>query len=182
MLYFYKAGKVVLIILRQNKKRFQQILWDTETDTFTCGQWLLHVQLDFKRSLISPCGRYFYYTYNKHTINSKTYIIVSEIPYFTAILFSDDGIGRYVYPNFTIDGNPIIYDNGYSLISKKQNNFQISHLHLTQDEMDQIWNIRKESQTKIKHELNITVDGDIIFRDGKIIYDASNNKFENIIY
>lgn len=92
-LYLYKASKAnTAVLLRRSGKKdqWEMIHWDLDTDTFTAGQWLLKKVVNPKTASISPCGRYFAYTYDvygfvKGKQEHESHAVVSQVPNFTAL-------------------------------------------------------------------------------------------------
>lgn len=77
------------VILLQNGKTWQQLLWDTDTDVITPGQWLTHTQIYPKESFLHN-GLFLYSCLQVG--NDKDYAcynIVSRPPFFTALAISD---------------------------------------------------------------------------------------------
>ncbi len=108
-LYLYKARDAPIVaILRRGLQRdeWELIKWDLETDTFTEGQWLTHKQMNGKYCAISPNGQYFAYHYSEYT--KKNYSakgVVSKLPNFTAIYYTDQFPGNWDTVGFNTDNS-----------------------------------------------------------------------------
>jgi hypothetical protein len=85
-----RDAPVGVIFRRGPAKRVQIVHWDTETDTFTPGQWF-HGRIYERRSDISPNGKLLIYSARKseaRTINADIgdyWTAVSKPPYLTAL-------------------------------------------------------------------------------------------------
>lgn len=124
-LHLYKASQAnIAVILRQGKQRkeWELILWDLETDTFTEGQWLLHKQLDAKSAAISPNGLYFAYGYDVYGHGGWQSVgVASKLPNFTAEHFSDYTGGRIYYtPHFDNDSKLVNFSEYPKYVKKNQ--------------------------------------------------------------
>ncbi len=116
-LYLYKARDAPIVaILRRGLQRdeWELIKWDLETDTFTEGQWLTHKQMNGKYCAISPNGEYFAYIYNEYT--KKVYStkgVISKLPNFTAIYYTDRFPGYWDTVGFNTDNSVCVADEHY---------------------------------------------------------------------
>lgn len=108
-LYLYKARDVPIVaILRRGLQRdeWELIKWDLETDTFTEGQWLTHKQMNGAYCAISPNGKYFAYIYNQYTKKEySTKAVISSLPNFTAIYYTDQFPGYWESVGFNTDNS-----------------------------------------------------------------------------
>jgi hypothetical protein len=188
MFYFFSATQapIILILYRQNKNTWRMCKYNIETDELIKGQWM-HGDIDVKRCSLSPCGEYFYYTYNSYDHDrekSVTHIIVSHVPYFTALLYSNDAIGRYSYP-CTFDsetGLPIIYKNEYT--------FELQRRWGKITSLDNVIHINERPRVDMgnvenfKHVQGLRVEGNKIIHEntGQVIYDTTDEVYEYIPY
>lgn len=104
-LHLYLASDAnTAVILRQSaqRKEWELILWNLDTDTFTEGQWLLGKQIDAKTAAISPNGLYFAYGYDVYGKGQWESVgVVSKLPNFSAEYFAAFTGGRIFYvPQF----------------------------------------------------------------------------------
>jgi len=192
MLYLFKCGNEnILIIYKRKKNNFQQILWNLSDNTFKEGEWLQYSQLDVKTSKISPCGKYYYYSYNRYTRKEcKTYTCVSELLSFKPILFSDDACGRYYKPHkFTENSQPIIYTSEgkpeFTFTSLIPNDFNVVYIRSPSIYPGYNKNlmIKKDDRQMYPTYYNdeivrgeqIVIKDDIIYRNDEIIYNANEN-------
>ena len=111
-LFLYKARDAnIVAILRRGLQRdeWELIKWDLDTDTFTEGQWLTHKQMNGKYCAISPNGNYFAYSYTEYT--KKVYSargVISRLPNFTAIYYTDQFPGYWTKMGFTTDNSVFV--------------------------------------------------------------------------
>ena len=118
------------IILLQNGRTWQQLLWDTETDVITPGQWLSHTQIYPKESFLH--NGYFLYSCLQAGKGKPyaCYNIVSRPPFFTALAISDMH-GRMGAPYFMLpkrnpeDDATVIRLYGELLRSPKEPDFDL---------------------------------------------------------
>jgi len=179
MLKFFKASNAPIILIiygSQKKTLWQQIIWNTETNVFTEGQWIKCI-LDVSASSISPCGNFFYYSYSKDFKGEfKTCIVVSKIPYFTALLFNDSMIGRYYQ-------RPLVWDVEKRLpIIPCDKSFKFTLKNSWENIFDEtcFLNARKSENYEGLYSNKVegyTININKIIKDGNLIYDASKNKF-----
>ena len=108
-LYLYKArDEPIVAILRRGLQRdeWELIKWDLDTDTFTEGQWLTHKQMNGKYCAISPNGKYFAYHYHEYTKQVwSASAVISKLPNFTAIYFTDKFPGNWDSVGFNTDNS-----------------------------------------------------------------------------
>lgn len=116
-LYLYKARDAnTVAILRRGFQRdeWELIKWDVDTDTFTEGQWLTHKHMNGKYAAISPNGKYFAYIYNEYTKNIySTKAVISHLPNFTAIYYTDKFPGHWDTVGFNADNSVYLQDYGW---------------------------------------------------------------------
>jgi hypothetical protein len=111
-LYLYLAAKAnTAVLLRRSGKKdqWQMIHWNLDTDTFTEGQWLLKKVINPKTASLSPCGRYFAYTYQvygfiKGEQHHESHAVVSQVPNFTALYHNGNFGGGYGLLKFSPTG------------------------------------------------------------------------------
>lgn len=121
------------IILLQYGRTWQQLLWDSETDIVTPGQWLTHTQIYPQESFLH--NGYFLYSCLQAG-KGKPYAcfnIVSRPPFFTALAISDMH-GRMGAPCFAQPKNPeddvtVIELYGELLRSPKEPDFDLISKH-----------------------------------------------------
>lgn len=111
-LFLYKAHDAnVAVILRRGERRslWEMIRWDIETDTFTRGQWLTKaVMMNGAYCAISPDGRHFAYWYSElQSPSFDTHAVISEVPYFTALLYTKEHAGMWDTLAFNAQGQPM---------------------------------------------------------------------------
>ncbi len=179
-LFIFKVENVnVALIVRKetkNKKQnWQLIKWNMDTNEFTEGQWLLNKQLWINGCSISPNGLHFGYIYNTYqNINNNTHTGISYIPYFTALLYGNQGIGRYYPVKFDrLTGQPI-NNQGFQQV----NNIVIDHIN-----NNDYFEIADTGLLQLPYNFNgniISVDKYKLLINNNVIYDATNNKFTSI--
>lgn len=86
-----RAAPVGVIFRRGPSKRVQLLHWNTDTDTFTPGQWF-HGRIYEKRSDLSPSGELLIYSTQKSSTRiqqgdgySESWTAISKPPYLTAL-------------------------------------------------------------------------------------------------
>jgi hypothetical protein len=110
------------IILKRFKNSWQIIEWDIETDNVIEGETIVNKDIWIKGSAISPDGQYFYYsydTYNTHSQNTQTPcaygVVVSKIPNFTPLLFSNNECNRFYHCRFDEKTGLPVYNQMHEL-------------------------------------------------------------------
>jgi hypothetical protein len=99
--YIYHSINVSIVLLFRKEKRdkVEMIRWDTNTDTFIAGQWLMKKAIDFKNSFLSADGLSFHYVYYTYLptdeFREKSYIVESRVPNFTAEKICYNGRGHW---------------------------------------------------------------------------------------
>lgn len=183
-LHLYKASNAnIAVILRQGKQRkeWQIILWDLDTDTFTEGQWLLHKQVDAKTAAISPNGLYFAYGYDIYGHGGwKSIGVASKLPNFTAEYFCEYTGGRIYYtPHF--DNNSKLVD--FSEFIKRNESTELETI--SWDEL--VRDRTKFSDSGYKGDSFIDQKGrhikaveGVLFADDTVLYDATHNTFQMV--
>jgi hypothetical protein len=86
-LLYASASPQAIILRRGPTKWVQQIAWNTETDTFTYGQWLRGGIKTYDCD-VSPSGDYLIYFAQKYGVKDpayETFTAVSKTPTFTAL-------------------------------------------------------------------------------------------------
>jgi hypothetical protein len=154
--YFCKRANKAAILVKKNKY-YRLILWDTETDKFTKGQWIKHCIIPSTELKVSHDGEYISYKMNRFEGDSwpTIYNVISMCPYFTAkriecLSWGIDANRRGTKPKVTGWNGISIGQCGSCLL-----------------------------QTPSKVSL-VTVDGGKIFRDGICILDVTRDEFENV--
>ena len=187
-LYLYKAAKAnVVVLLRRSGKRdqWEMIRWDLDTDTFVEGQWLLKKVLDPKSASLSPCGRFFAYSYSiygfvKGEQNFESHGVVSEVPNFTALYFNGNFGGGYGLLGFTESGEVIASSYiGGTLV--KKGDVALRFFPLTPDTLSKPLPLAPTGRvpdvwTDPKGRLITTKDGKL-FADGTLLYDTTDHVF-----
>lgn len=85
-----RAAPVGVVFRRGPSKRVRLLLWHTQTDTFTPGQWF-HGRLYERRCDVSPDGKHLVYFAAKHTTRqllsdfTDAWTAISRPPYLTAL-------------------------------------------------------------------------------------------------
>lgn len=175
-LYLYKAKDVPVIgILRRGTSRdeWELVKWNIMTDEFIEGQWLRHKQMNGKHCAISPNGEYFYYSYNVFRPQYSGCGVISRIPNFTALYFSDDYEGSWTSTHFDDDNN--IRCN-VELQMRTDNDLII--LPYTNGNIFDDGYISTETWMDPKGRIIRTEDGKLI-ADDIVIYDTTNHVFQN---
>ena len=185
-LFLYRAEDIphiYLIAYRKDKHTWQLIRWNSKTNEFIEGQWLLGRQVAVNCSCLSPCGRYFYYLTNIYNglmddRDDKHCMIISTVPNFTASLFTKECAGRWVLPaGFTKhDRLPISYIP-LEQRGKIKIKYTLKKTRVGTNECFPVGPILQQHHTDYRGR-TIVVDGPTLWRNGKLIYDASENVFE----
>lgn len=183
-LHLYKASQAnKAVILRQGKQRkeWELILWDLDTDTFTEGQWLMNKMIDAKTAAISPNGLYFAYGYDTYGGEDgwQSVGVASKLPNFTAEYFSGYTGGRIWYsPHFDINGKLV-----QSSYVKK--NAATALETITWDELGRDKSkfadsgYKGDSFTDPKGRVIKAVEGKL-FADEELLYDTTNHVFHQV--
>ena len=149
--YMYHSIEASIVVLFRKHKRnaVEMIRWDTKTDTFTSGQWLMKKAINFTNSFLSADGVYFHYVYYTHlakdNFSEKSYIVKSRVPNFTAEKIWINNCGHWT-------GSQMMEND---------------------IEMNQRPFVFQDSRGRI-----ITTDGFIIYANGVKVYDATNHIFQ----
>jgi hypothetical protein len=149
--YLYHSIEAAIVVLFRKHKRnaVEMIRWDTKTDTFTAGQWLMKKTIDFKNSFLSADGVYFHYIYYTYLSKDKfmedSYIVQSCIPNFTAEKISKNERGHWNDARSSNDDIAML-DNPFCFIDHNGR--------------------------------TITTDGFIIYANGVQVYDATDHVFQ----
>lgn len=94
---------VVCVVMKAGLSRL--FLWDTDTDTFTPGQFL---KADAVIQSISSDGKYFGYTAYSHYRQPQRYVCIARPPYFTALAFFPTSSLSRAGINFADDSRVIV--------------------------------------------------------------------------
>jgi len=177
-LFVFRASDapIALIVRRSNKgKDWQLIRWDVENDVFTEGQWLLNKKLWIDGCSLSSNGEFFYWIYNTYGQEIETHAGISCVPYFTAIMYGNKGMGRWDRCRF--DRNT----------KKPINNQGLEFTNVTQIRIECIDTGTPDSTGLIKDDSwmdgkgrKITIQEYKIFGNDELIYDATENQYKNI--
>jgi hypothetical protein len=181
-LFLYKARDAPIVaILRRGsvKTDWQLIRWNTETDEFTEGQWLTKAVMNGAYCSISPDGRYFAYHYSslREENRWKSYAVVSEIPYFTASLITENHAGMWDAIAFRNDGLLMHTRAQQGFVMKRHNNIAISRVY---DTSLIYTGLCKSTFTDMRGR-SISVVDETICADGQIIYDTSGHVFQEVV-
>lgn len=182
-LHLYKASEAnVAVILRQGKQRkeWELIVWDLDTDTFTEGQWLLHKQLDAKTAAISPNGLYFAYGYDTYGyLGAFTSVgVASKLPNFTAEYFCSCTGGRIYYrPHFDKDGKLVMTNS--APYDKRNESTDLETIHWDDQTVIADSGYKGDSFTDPKGRQIKAVDGQL-FADDELLYDTTNHVFRMV--
>ncbi len=182
-LFLYKARDApVVAILRRGtvKSEWELIRWNTETDEFTAGQWLTKVQMNGAYAAISPDGRYFAYHYRslREEEGNACYAVVSEIPYFSASLITDNHAGVWDGIAFTESGAVMHTQARKGFTMKRACSLPISPVYDT----TQMYKGACEggSFTDVRGRV-ATVVGGAIYVDGSLLYDTADHMFKSVV-
>lgn len=177
------SAPIACIVYRKDKTTYQLISWNMETDEFVEGQWIKHKKIYLPGCAISPNGLYFAWMYNECNASFKTCGGVSILPYFKAILYTENLIGRHFY--FRFNTNNEIIDNRCcrdESLELSNNSFQFeirpNTLNICIGITNSISNVA-HSGMNVKSEF-YEIIGNRIYRGANLIYDASNNSFAAI--
>ena len=181
-LFLYKARDVPIVaILRRGsvKTDWQLIRWNTETDEFTEGQWLTKAVMNGAYCSISPDGRYFAYQYAslREENRWKSCAVVSEIPYFSATLITENHVGMWDAIAFRKCGLLMHTRAEKGFIMKRWNNIGISRVY---DTSLIYTGLCKSTFTDMRGR-SISVVDETICADGQIIYDTSGHVFQEVV-
>ena len=177
-LFLYKARDAPIVaILRRGavKDIWELIQWNTDTDTFTRGQWLTKAVMNGAYNSISPDGRHFAYFYSSTRDAFKSYAVISKIPYFTASLITDHHAGCWDAISFDTDGAVIHTQSSLGFTKKRPCDLPI-RAHF--DESRRYTGF-VESFTDSRGR-NITVDGATILANGTLLYDTTSHTFQSV--
>ena len=186
------------VILLQDGRTWQQLLWDTETDVIIPGQWITHTKIYPKESYLHD--GFFVYSCLQAGLHEKPYAcynIVSRPPYFTALTISDAG-GRMGSPHFlqfihAQSDKPIISLCGVLLRSPEAQEFHLlaspyypespyvkpkmtALVRVTHKQPMDRYNPRATDNSARSRAVRIV--GDKIYVSDRKLVDLSNNVFE----
>lgn len=177
-LFLYKARDTPIVaILRRDtiKTNWELIVWNTETDTFVRGQWLTKAIMNGAYNSISPDGRYFGYFYSSTREAYKSYAVVSEIPYFTASLITENHAGCWDALSFDTDGAVIHTQATKGFLKKRLCDLPIS-AHFNESNR---YTGYVKSFTDSRGR-TITVSDTAILANGEMIYDTKRHAFQSV--
>lgn len=148
-IYHSVAASIVVLFRKRHRDAVEMIRWDTSTDTFTAGQWLMKKTIDFNHSFLSADGLHFHYVYftylHQDNFVEKSYIVQSRVPNFTAEKIYQNGYGHWANARVKEDDIPMI-DPPFLFV---------------------------DSKGRI-----ITTDKFVIYADSVQVYDATDHVFE----
>ena len=107
--YIYHSieSSIIVLFRKRHRDAVEMIRWDTKTDTFTIGQWLMKKTIDFNNSFLSADGLYFHYIYFSYLpqdrFMEKSYIVKSRVPNFTAEKIWINNVGHWNSARLTND-------------------------------------------------------------------------------
>lgn len=182
-LSIFKASDapIALIVRRANKgKDWQLIRWDMQDDTFDEGQWIRNKHLWIDGCSLSSDGQYFYWIYNLFCTKDKTletndtHAGVSNVPYFTALMYGNKGMGRWDRCRFDKTTKKPINNQG---LRPNDPEYEIECVESgTPDSTGLI----KELEWFDDFGRSITIVEYQIFVNNHLHYDSTNNTFQNI--
>jgi hypothetical protein len=152
-IYFAPEADLALVLCKHPRKGYQMLQWNTKTDTFTKGQWLLKGRIRAQKSYVSQTGQYFKYKLlqREKEVWPRLFQVVSESPYFTATAIQSIDYGESIHKG---------------IVPKDQKWFPLSLINGQMCEL-------KNSQGKFR----IFTDQGQILKDGKVILDLRKEKF-----
>lgn len=182
-LFLYKARDVPIVaILRRGsvKTDWELIRWNTETDEFTEGQWLTKALMNGSYCAISPDGQHFAYHYSSMREENKwnSYAVVSELPYFTASLITENHGGMWDSIAFGKDGAVMHTSAKDEFVMRRECNINIGPVY----NKDIIYNgfCNEGSFTDVRGR-SVSVVGGAIHADGVILYDTADHVFQHVV-
>jgi hypothetical protein len=181
-LFLYKARDAPIVaILRRGtvKTEWELIRWNTETDEFTAGQWLTKAQMNGAYCAISSDGRYFAYHYRslREEEAHTCYAVVSELPYFSASLITDNHAGMWDGIAFTQDGAVMHTQARKGFTMKRACSLPISPVYDTA--LMYKGACESGSFTDARGRA-LTVVGGAIYVDGSLLYDTAEHTFKSV--
>jgi len=140
--------------------QYEAILWETETDTFTRGQWLMRGKVSTHVAHISPDGVFFSF---RHAIDDESIVhVVSDIPYFSA-RYAEAG-------SYGMDWNSKGVNPQDVVVAERE-----SRMVPLLCESGQSFRLTAGAQTSA-----IQLDGALLYRDGYLMLDTSGDQFQNV--
>lgn len=177
-LFLYKASDAnVAVILRRGERRslWEMIRWDIETDTFTRGQWLtVAQQMNGAYCAISRDGRHFAYWYSEFERPYTTHAIISEVPYFTALLYTKDHCSNWDTIAFDSEGNPM-HSRAGRLVKRNPTKLKAAPWERGVDS-----GFREEFVDFSNR--HITTDKGRLLANGQLLYDTTDHVFRELKY
>ena len=97
-IYFAPDADVAVVLYKHPRQGYQMLQWNTKTDTFTKGQWLLKGRIRVQKSYITGTGQYFKYKLLRCEKDPwpRVLEVVSEVPYFTATAIHSTDYGEMI--------------------------------------------------------------------------------------
>lgn len=179
-LFLYKARDAqTMVILRRGERKslWEMIRWDLDTDTFTRGQWLTHIpQMNGAYCAISPDGRHFAYWYTEFDTPFTTHAIISEVPYFTAVLYTNKHNSNWDTLAFSRSGQPM-HSADCHLVKKNPTSLK----RVAWESGVDSGYVRGGTFVDTRGR-SITADKGRVLVDGHVLYDTTDHVFQGIPY
>jgi hypothetical protein len=178
---FVSETNIALIVVKKGTSThpsYQVIQWDMLSNTFTEGQWLCNKQLAITCCALSPNGKHFGWVYNQYWKKKDvTHAGISLVPNFTALLYSDQFVGRLDAVKFDTSSNPL-YLGERGFVSRCDHELhEGNHARLA----DTGLKIKSEDDSFINQFGDLVSVSDFkVLINGHVVYDASNNDFTPI--
>ena len=173
-MFMYKARDtpIIVIIRRESKTTLELIVWNTDTDTFTRGQWLKHIISNCRYFSISPDGSHLAYFYTSLKTPDKwtSHAVISKLPYFSASFHTKEHSGMYDRVSFDLEGN--FMHTSSELVKKAP-----SELIQVPWNKDKLFSGYQEEPFMDSRGRLITKEAFKILVDGVVILDTSEDVF-----
>jgi hypothetical protein len=177
-LFLYKARDAnVVVILRRGNSRslWEMIRWDIETDTFTRGQWLtVPAYMNGAYCAVSPDGQHFAYWYTEFEQPFTTHAVISEVPYFTALLYTKEHAGMWDTLAFNAQGQPM-HSRAGRLVKRNPTKLKPA-----------AWEKGVDSGYRADfmdfRGRHITTDKGRLLAGGQLLYDTTDHAFKQLKY
>jgi hypothetical protein len=183
-LFLYKAEHAPICILlrketKQKKQYWQMIHWNLETNTFTPGQWLCNKQM-IPHFHLSQDGQYCTYMYNQYQCVDDAHWCVSKVPYFTAIYYAK-ACGRRDWCGFIKGTNQAYTSCSDPILTRQQTDLPFPYtLHKDIKSPPHANSGYIKDNSFVYEQKTIRIDGAFVYVDDEVVYDATENTFENI--
>jgi hypothetical protein len=179
-LFLYKArdAPIVVILRRGEKKRiWEMIRWDLTTDEFTCGQWLTKGDMmNGSYAAVSPDGKHFAYHYSEIRRGFKCHAVISAVPYFTALLYTNKHCSNWESIAFSSTGQPMHY-GGSPLVKKNETTLE----QVPWEKGIDSGYVKDGTFTDSRGRV-ITTKAGQLFADGELLYDTTDHQFRDVAY